>query len=101
MWFDIHKDIEEFLDSKELVCHIVIVEENTVLGFLIFCLRSTSLSQMNTLLREQLDQMNSSKQRLAGELERATAEVHRLRSEQKESQWHKGREVQHILLVAF
>lgn len=52
---------------------------------------------MNTLLREQLDQMKSSKQRLAGELERAAAEVHRLKSEQEqESQWNKGREVNPI-----
>lgn len=49
---------------------------------------------MNTLLREQLDQMKSSKQRLAEELERAAAEVHRLKSElEQESQWHKDREV--------
>ncbi|KAF7243275.1 putative ciliary rootlet coiled-coil protein 2 [Varanus komodoensis] len=56
--------------------------------------RNTSLSQMNTLLREQLDQMKSSKQRLAGELEKAAADVHRLRSEleQKESHRHKSRE---------
>lgn len=43
---------------------------------------------MNRLLQEQLDQMKCSNQRLAGELERATSDLHRLRGklEQRESQ---------------
>ncbi|XP_010223501.1 PREDICTED: rootletin-like [Tinamus guttatus] len=43
--------------------------------------RSAGLSQMNSLLREQLEQIKSSNQRLAAELEQATVDVHRLRGE--------------------
>ncbi|XP_039768420.1 rootletin-like [Ornithorhynchus anatinus] len=56
--------------------------------------RSTSFAQVNSLLREQLEHMNNSNQRLAGELEKMTTEVHRLRREValKESRWQKEKE---------
>lgn len=56
---------------------------------------------MNTLLREQLDQMKASNQRLAGDLEKATVDLQILRSEmeQKESQLHKGREVNPVNFI--
>ncbi|XP_068939323.1 ciliary rootlet coiled-coil protein 2-like [Petaurus breviceps papuanus] len=62
--------------------------------------RSSSLSQVNALLREQLEHMTNSNQRLAEEQDRMASSLSRLRDEleQKELRWWKEKESSEALL---
>jgi rootletin len=71
--------------------------------FLFLSNRSTNILQINTMLREQLDQAHLANQQLTEDLRRATTELQQIRNDftQKSRDWKEEERVEFLEIFLF